>query len=104
MIRSEGKKMLKINSTKSPQRVLMKLLRNWNPPKNRKKSPAQKIALQMAIITRRSLDPDSKSRKPFETSRHRRTQKAEATRPGGESLGGIGWGFAAEVMGCRPST
>src|SRR3954470_10599628 len=88
--KSERKNMLKMYSTNSPARLGMKLLMNWKPPKKRKNRPDQKIALQITIIESRSLDPVRSSRSPLAASRHRRDRKAEATRPGVVSRGGIG--------------
>src|SRR3954469_1807281 len=99
---SERKNMLKMYSTNSPARLGMKLLMNWNPPKNRKNSPDQKIALQITIIESRSLDPVRRTRKPLAPSRHRRNRNDEATWAGVLSRGGIG--VEGVVIGRRPSS
>src|SRR5436305_13912109 len=100
--RSERKNIPKMYSTNSPARLGMKLLMNWKPPKNRKNSPDQKIALQITIIESRSLDPVRRTRKPVAPSRHRRHRNAEATWAGVLSRGGIGAGVV--VIGRVPAT
>ena len=94
--------MLKMYSTNSPARLGMKLLMNWKPPKNRKNSPDQKIALQITIIESRSLDPVRSEPEPVGPQPPSEEAERRGDLAGGAQAGGdrprVG------VIGRRPSS